>query len=102
MPADAVHSPARKGRGTAQVQAPYRRAVGSEGRHGTEDDLIERVAPPANISMQKIGVASLHVSGPKHVAREDALAKSGGETLHLGLHALDVALALGRPVNRVR
>ena len=38
----------------------------------------------------------------EHVAGQDPLAEAGREALDLGLHALDVAIALARPVDRAR
>ena len=96
-----MHRAARERGGAADVEPAHGRAVGGERAHGAEEDLVERVAAAADVAADEVGVARLQVGGREHVAGEDALAKARGEALDLGLHALHVAVALGRPVDRV-
>ena len=64
MPRHAVHRPARERRRAADVEAAHRRAVGRQRGHGTEDDLVERVAATADIAAEEVGVASCSSPGP--------------------------------------
>ena len=98
----AVHRPPGERGGAAEVEAAHRRAVGGERGHRPEDHLAERVAAAADVAADEVRVAALQIAGAEHVAREDPLAKAGREALDLRLDALDVALALALPVDRVR
>ena len=97
-----MHGSAGERGGAADVEATRGRAVGSERGHRAEDDLVERVAAAADVAALEVGVKTLEVRRPEHVAREDQVAKARREALDLCLHALHLAVALRRPVDRVR
>ena len=76
VPGDAVHASTREGGRAAEVETPHRCAIGGERGYRAEEQLVQGVAAPAHVSVEKVGVAPLQVGGREHVTGEDPLAKA--------------------------
>src|SRR5436305_7692288 len=94
-----MYASAGRGRARADEEARIRRGVGIERRERAGDELHEVVRAAADVAADEVRVVRFVLRAVSGVARQDAVAEAGSESLDLRLDGL--AHVLGRPVRHM-
>src|SRR5262252_7521659 len=85
IPTQAVHAPARWCRGRADVQALDWCGVRYKPQRRPREQLTQVLHPTVDVTTDVISIVLLERRWRHDVARQDTVAKAGGEALDLGL-----------------
>ena len=88
IPAHAMDAAARRSGSRTQINARQRRTVRRRTKHWSRNQLCQVCCTAVDVATRQIWIRFLEISGTHFVAREDAIAKIGSESLNLRLNAL--------------